>query len=60
VGIINIKYALFIGLICTAVALGCGSSSTSLLPTPDDPETNSGPPTTSFNCPGCEAFSVGV
>jgi len=59
VGIINLKYTLVIGLICSAVALGCGSNSTSLTPFVDQPPISAGPPTTSFNCPGCEAFSVG-
>jgi endonuclease YncB( thermonuclease family) len=59
VGIINIKYALVIGLICVASVLGCGTNSTTLTPTPDKPAIGSGPPTTSFNCTGCEAFSVG-
>ena len=58
-GINNIKYTLFIGLICVAFALGCGTESVSLVPTPDEPPISSGPPTTSFDCPGCEAFSVG-
>ena len=59
VGIININYGLLIGLICVATALGCGSNSTSLTPTLDEPAINSEPPTTSFDCPSCEAFSVG-
>ena len=58
-GIINLKYTLVIGLICAASVLGCGNDSASLIPTPDEPPISSGPPTTSFNCTGCEAFSVG-
>ncbi len=58
-GLINIKFALLLGLICVATALGCGSNSTSLTPTLDEPAISSEPPTTSFDCPGCEAFSVG-
>ena len=57
-GIINSNYALLIGLICVATALGCGSNSTSLTPTLDEPAINSELPTTSFDCPGCEVFSV--
>ena len=57
-GIINIKYTLFIGLICVATALGCDSNSTRLTPNPDEPAISSGPPTTSFDWPSCEALTV--